>query len=266
MTAAVALLVVVLGGKPPDWRPLAPGVEYRSFQLEPAPTAGDGVLHVVRVDAAQAPLELALASEEKDGQTRSCGAWANEKGYLVAINAGMYATDYKTNVGYLRNGAHENNGKWSETYQSVLVFGPKEQGLPSAQLLDREAKEFAATAKRYRSVVQNLRLLKGEGVSVWKPNGRAWSEAALAVDAQGRLLFLFSRTPYEMAEFNRRVVALPLEIRRAMHLDGGPPASFSVRAEGLSLDLTGTYESGLFERGENARQWKLPNVLGVKRP
>lgn len=262
---ALLLALSVVGAAPAEWMALAPGVEYRTFALA-APDAGGGgeVLHVVRVDPAKAPLDFALASQAREAEPRSCGAWAKEKGYLVAINAGMYATDEKTNVGYLRHGAHENNGRWNESYQSALVFGPTEKGLPAAQMLDRDGPDFAATAKRYRSTVQNLRLIKGDGVSVWKPNGRKWSEAALAIDASGRVLFLFARSPFEMVEFNRRVLALPLGIVKAMHLDGGPPACLSIHAAGLSLDLSGNYESGFFDRAENARQWRVPNVLGVK--
>jgi hypothetical protein len=265
MLATLGMLLAGLGASDAEWKPLTAGVEHRTFAL----ALGDGkeasVLQVVRVDANLAPLDFGLASQAPDGATRSCAAWAKERDYVVAINAGMYGTDDKTNVGYLRHGKHENNPRWNDAYQSVLVFGPKEKGLPPVQILDRDSGGSELLAKRYHSVVQNLRLLKGDGAGVWSANGRRWSEAALGIDGQGRLLFLFLRTPMQMVDFNRLLVSLPLDLRRAMHLDGGPPASLSVRAEGLTLDLSGTYESGLFERGENARQWRLPNVLGVKR-
>ena len=176
----------------------------------------------------------------------------------------MYQTDLKTNVGYLRHGQHENNGHWNTSYQSVLVFGPKEKGLPQAALLDKDTKDFEATAKKYESAVQNLRLVKGEGENVWKPNGREWSESLVGVDGQGRVLFIFVRTPFEMVELNKRLLALPLGLERAMHVEGGPEASLSLRAKGFSLDLSGGYVSSFFERGDDARQWRIPNVIGVR--
>lgn len=250
------------------WRSLAPGVEYGTFTLESAPDEGDGLAHVVRIDTTKATLDFALASETKDGEPRRCGEWTDQHGFVAAINAGMYGTDLRTNVGYLRHGAHENNGRWKGTYQSVLVFGPRAKGLPPAALVDRDtldAKAFEEQVKQYENVVQNLRLVKGAGENVWKPNAREWSEAMVGVDGQGRVLFLFSRTPFEMVELNTRVLKLPLGLVRAMHVEGGPEASLSVRAPGLSLDLAGGYVSSIFERGDDARQWRIPNVLGVRK-
>ncbi|MCA2977736.1 MAG: hypothetical protein INH37_05585, partial [Myxococcaceae bacterium] len=51
------------------FRPLQPGVEYGTLTLTARPAAGDGLLHVVRVDPAQAELALGLAS--RDGRLRT---------------------------------------------------------------------------------------------------------------------------------------------------------------------------------------------------
>lgn len=274
---AFALTAPLLASAGP-WTRLGDGVEHAHLvlpapedradggvELSPSAPAADEVsVHVVRVDPSRATLELALASELDGGRPRRCGEWADERGYAVTVNAGMYGTDERTNVGYLRHGGHTNNGRWSSSYQSALVFGPLAPGLPAAQLVDLDVPGAQEVAARYASAVQNLRLLKREGVSVWSPNGRAWSEAALGVDGAGRLLFMFVRRPLEMVELNRRLLALGLDLRRAMHLDGGPPACLSVRGGGLRMDLAGTFESPLFDRGVDARQLRVPNVLGVR--
>src|SRR5205823_8824159 len=96
-------------------------------------------------------------------------------------------------------------------------------------------------------MVQNLRLIKSPGVSVWKKNGRAWSESAVAQDKQGRVLFLFTREPYEMAEWTAKLLALPLEVVRAFHVEGGPEASLSLHAKALRVDFNGSYETGFVE-------------------
>ena len=258
------LLALVVAAPPVEpWRALAPGVEYRTFDLVKQPEAGDGRLHVVRVDPSKAELDLALASAH-EGATKTAGQWADAKGYVVAINAGMYQTDYRKNVGYLRHGEHVNNGGWKSSYQSVLAFGPKESGVPAAVMVDRDAEGAADVIAKYQSAVQNLRLLKSPGANVWSPNGRKWSEALVAQDAKGHLLFLFSRTPFEMADLNARLLKLPLEIVRAMHVEGGPEASLSIRTDDLQLDLSGSYETGFFTSDGNDHQWRIPNVLGVR--
>jgi hypothetical protein len=245
-----------------DWRTLADGVEYRTFTLVNKPEVGDGVLHVVRADPSRVDLKAALVSEQ-GGEPRPAGRWLDDMGLVVGINIGMYDTDQRTNVGYLRNGSHVSNPKWRKSHETALAFGPKRAGLPPLLMVDLDTPGATDQLTDYGTVVQNLRLVKGEAQSVWKTSTRRWSEAAVAVDKQGRLLFLFCRTPMSMTEFNDRVLELPVGIVRAMHVEGGPEASLSIHTGALSLDLSGSYETGFNENDGNAHQWPIPNVLGV---
>jgi hypothetical protein len=146
-----------------------------------------------------------------------------------------------------------------------LVFGPRKPGLPRVDILDAEDAGTKAALSDYEVVVQNLRLVRGNGQSVWKPGTRPWPEAAVAVDVAGRVLFLFSGTPMPMADLINRLLALPLGIRRAAHADGGPPASLSIHTPALRLDLNGSFEAGI-NAIKAAWQMPLPNVLGVSAP
>ncbi|PYQ29793.1 MAG: hypothetical protein DMF56_08675 [Acidobacteria bacterium] len=128
--------------------------------------------------------------------------------------------------------------------------------------LDSDGTERAAG---YDVVIQNLRLITKTRKNVWAANDRRWSEVALAIDNSGRLLFLFSRAPYSMKDFNALLLSLPLNIAGAMHLEGGPEASLSIHAGGVDLDLAGSYETGFWPDDSNERQWAIPNVLGVTR-
>lgn len=261
----VAMLpALVLFALPMEWTRLSPGLEGRSFELEKKPEHGDGLLEVVRIDPAVATFEFALAASHHD-LLRTAAEWAREQHFVVTINAGMYEKDFRSNVGYLRDGSVLNQKSWKASYQSALVFKPKEKGLPSVALLDREAPDFETRVAKYEAVVQNLRIIKGPpAVSVWSANKKKWSEALVAQDDKGRLLFMFSRTPYELADLAAKVLALPLGVVRAMHVEGGPEASLSIHAKGVSLDLAGSFETGFFADDSNAHQWPIPNVIGVK--
>src|SRR5262249_21698109 len=116
----------------------------------------------------------------------------------------------------------------------------------------------------YDSVIQNLRLIRAPGRGAWGAQARRWSEAAVAVDKTGHVLFVFSRAPHSMFEFNRILLSLPLEVTAAMHVEGGPEASLSIRGP-LKLDLNGSYETGFVENDSVGQQWEIPNVLGVVR-
>jgi len=253
LVLAAALNAVTVVAQPVEWRKLQTGVELAIF-----PRA----LYVVRIDPSRAKLRAGLASEALQPQT--AGQWCRTAAYAVAINMGMFQHDHRSNVGYLRNGRHLNNKRWNK-YQSVLALNPSDSALPPLLWLDLDQTDRPAELERYGIVVQNLRLIASPGRNVWAKSDKKWSEAALAADSKGRLLFVFSREPHTMRDFNQKLLKLPLGITRAMHVEGGPEASLSIHVPGLDLDLCGSYETGFLPDDSNREQWPLPNVLAVLR-
>ena len=181
----------------------------------------------------------------------------------MVINLGMYYGN-QIHVGYLREGQHVQSRRWLPRYDSLLVVGADRK----AAILDRDP-GAAAALEGHAAVVQNLRLIRSRdgrtGEDVWTPKEKRWSEAALAMDRAGNLLFVFCRAPMSMHELNQLLLRLPLQIVRAQHLEGGPEASLSIHAGGVNLDLCGSFETGFFPSDLNKQQWPLPNVLGVAR-
>lgn len=255
MKIPLALALLTLEAVP-SLRALAPGVEYGALPLPRKAEVGPSVLHVVRLDPDVVHLEVRAASITGGGN-RTAGRWCEDSGAVVAVNAGMYADDHRTHTGYLRVGRHTNSESWAKDYQSVLLLDPK----LGAKIVDREDDALERLLPRYHTAAQNLRLLKHEKENVWQPTKRRWSEAAIAQDGKGRLLFVFSRSPYSMHRFNEMLARLPLGIVAAQHAEGGPEASLSIRTPGLSLDLSGSYETGFNEDDENRAQWRIPNVV-----
>ena len=238
------------------WKRLQGGVEYAALG------EADQRLHVVRIDPNRAPLVAAMA-KAGDKQPHTAARWCRERGLVVAINLGMYQIDHLTNVGHAHAPGHVNNGHWSSKYKSVLAFAPGKKALPGAVLLDLDVDGSKERVADYGAAVQNLRLIRAPGQNAWARQERRWSEAAVAMDKQGRILFLFSRHPYCMHDFNAKVLALPLGITTAMHVEGGPEASLSIHGGGIDLDLDGSYETSFNENDDEAKQWPIPNVLGV---
>jgi hypothetical protein len=252
-----ALLVLALALSPaPTWKVLAPGLEYA--------LAGDPPLHLVRVDPRRASLEAVMASAS-DGRTRTAAEWCRTGKLAAAINLGMYRQDKRTNVGHAHAPGHVNNRGWNAKYNSALAFGPTRPGLAPAVLVDLDGPGAREALSGYGTVIQNLRLIRAPGRGVWAAQDRKWSEAAVAIDRSGRIIFAFSRAPYSMRAFNDRLLALPLDIVAAMHVEGGPEASLSVHAGGVDLDLEGSYETGFNENDDEHAQWPIPNVVGVRR-
>lgn len=272
MLAIAALLIALTAppsaapspaAAPPTWRVLGPGVDYAAIAIAPRPAIGDGLLHVVRVDPQRATLRPRLAAEVGGGP-RTARQWADAPHIAAVINAGMYATDFATHTGYLRVGERVRSARWLSKYQSVLLIGPRRPGLPPATIRDANAGDTAAAFADYDTVIQNLRLIRDPAVNVWSQSARRWSEAAIALDRDGRILLLFCRSPFTMHDFNALLIRMPLGIVRAMHVEGGPEASLSVRGPGIAVDLAGSYETGFRESDGNDDQWSLPNVVVVE--
>jgi len=272
---AFLLPLLATGATPaagPAWKTLQRGVEYAAIGEAPnAATATakkaageiDQRIHVVRIDPKQATLVAVMASAS-DRKQRTAAAWCRERKLAVAINLGMYAQDKLSNVGHAHAPGHVNNAHWSD-YKSAIAFGPKRPQLAPATMIDLDAPGAKNVLGDYGTVIQNLRLIRAPGRSVWGKQERRWSEAAVAADKMGRILFIFTRQPYAMPEFIDKVLALPLDIAAAMHVEGGPEASLSIHAGGVDLDLNGSYETGFNENDGEKAQWPIPNLLAVPR-
>ena len=269
--ALVSLLGVLVSGAPLlaadlAWKVLEPGIEYATARPPgppPVPLPIDDHLHLVRIDPKRRSVEAVMAGAA-DGRPRTAAEWCRERHLEVAINLGMYETDRRTNVGYARTPKYLNNRHWAAKYKSALGLGPLKRGAPPLVMADLDDPAAKARLADYGTVIQNLRLIQG-GHSVWAKQERRWSESAVAVDQQGRLLFIFSRYPYTMKELTDLLLALPLAIDSAMHMDGGPPASLSIHAGSVNLDLNGSFETGALESDAVPVQSPIPNVLGVRR-
>jgi len=237
------------------WRILGAGVEYATFDL------GEGAhpLQVVRIDTDVATLDARFA-EQEPGDARTAGAWSRDYGFAAAINLGMFRPN-RRNAGYARNGDRELSPRWVSSFKAAIGFAPRRDGLPGARMIDLDTTQ--ERLEGFGVVIQNLRLLKSPGRNVWSRQEKRWSEAAIASDRSGRVLFLFTRSAFPIWELNQKLVRLPLAIDRAMHVEGGPEASLSIHAGGVDLDLAGSYETGFNEDDDNSAQWAIPNVIGV---
>ncbi len=97
--------------------------------------------------------------------------------------------------------------------------------------------------------------------NAWKLQPKRWSTAAIGVDGKGRVLFLHARSPWPVHDFVERLLALPIDLQRAMYTEGGPEATLYVHAGKVERDFVGSFETGFMENDGNTEEWPLPNVV-----
>jgi len=249
-----------------DWKTIASGMDIRYVTARKPSSVGDSRIAILRMDPSLWQLEAVGITQTGESSGHTARAWSQSHNFSAATNAGMFATDYKTHLGYMGSSSYINN-RHPNAYQSVAAFEPRES--PSHPLfrifdLDDPNTHFQDILKDYTAVLQNLRLVKRPGLNQWNQQERKWSEAALAEDDSGRILFVYSRSPFTMHDLNNELLAAGIGLVAAQHLEGGPEAQLYVHVGTVEMELCGSYETSLKENDTNSVAWPVPNILGVR--
>ena len=90
------------------------------------------------------------------------------------------------------------------------------------------------------------------------------SETALGEDDAGRILFIFTRSPFSGYELNEELLHARIGLVAAQYLEGGPEAQLYVHAGKNEMEMFGSYETSFAESDKNSEAWPIPNVLAIK--
>jgi uncharacterized protein YigE (DUF2233 family) len=242
------------------WKKLDSGFFLGIFDPPQKSEIGDSKITVVKIDPRSYSLKLFSASQH-DNNRKSAKNWCKDHRLIGAVNAGMFQTDLISNVGYMKNFDHLNNAHLNK-YNSILAFNRVDSTVPEVQIIDRDCQDFESLQNKYKTLVQNIRMISCEQENVWSRQAEKWSIVALGMDRSGNILFIFSQSPYTVHDFINILFELPLSLYNAMYLEGGPEASLYLSYGNVELDLNGNFETGFSENTDIKISWPLPNVIG----
>lgn len=266
-TAALVALAVVYFTGPgwaeapaaDPWDVLEPGLELGHFVL---PVADSGAaVNILRIDPGRHELVLLNASAN-DNMPLTPRQWARSQGLVSVINASMFQEDLLTSVSLMRTGAHVNNSYQSRD-KTILAFDPLSGELPDVMIIDRECEDFSDWKPRYGTLIQSIRMISCKGRNVWRADGKRASVSAVALDSSGHVLFIHSSYAMSTHDLIDSLLVLPLDIVRAMYVEGGPQAQLYVESADRIMEFSGKLNPLFGSAGGLA--WPLPNVIGVKR-
>ena len=265
---AIAILIRGLAFAAEDgngpWRTLEPGLELGVFPPPVRSDVGDSLVRIVRIDPQRFELRLLAASAPGQGRSLTPKEWCQQNGLVAAINASMYQGDYKSSVSLMKTRRHTNNPRVSKD-NAVLAFDRRDQGVPPVQIIDRQHQNFDELRQRYGTLVQSIRMVSVDGRNVWQPHTAKASTAAIAIDHQGRVLFIHVRSPYSTHDIINILLGLPIDLKNAMYAEGGSEAQLYLRSGGEELEFVGWSETGFMETAQTPPAWPIPNVVGVAR-
>lgn len=248
-----------------EWIQVDKGLFVGEFTSPQKSDVGDSKILVIRIDPKIYSLKL-LSASELNHANLTAKQWCEKYNLIGVINAGMFQMNHKANVGYMKNYEYINNPRINAKYHSVAAFNPIDTMKIDFRIHDVDKENIQQIINSYNTVIQNLRLIKRPAQNRWSQQNKKWSEAALGQDKVGNVLFIFSRSPFSMHDFNNIIMGLPIGITCAQHLEGGPEASLYFRRNNKEFEAFGRYETNFNENDGNSSYWPMPNVIGfVKR-
>ena len=245
------------------WKELENGLLMGEFKSKHRDGADDPKILVVKVDPQRFALKLMTASEN-GGRKLSVKEWCERHQLIGAFNAGMYAKDGFTSVGYMKNFKHVNNGRLNK-YNAVLAFNPVDSSVPEIQIIDRECQDFERLKGKYQTFVQSIRMVSCEQQNVWSQNTDGWSTVAIGMDKDHKVLIIFSQQQIPVHDFIEILLRLPISLLNAMYLEGGPQASLFLTTQNVTIERHGSWEGTSDDYHPVQVSWPIPNVIGIVR-
>jgi exopolysaccharide biosynthesis protein len=248
------------------WKQLAPGMDLQNITSKNHDTSGYSHITLLRIDPELWELVFIGINQTGEASGKTARDWCKSNKLTVAINGGMFAEDNRKHVGYLRVKEHVYVGHIN-SYQSVMAFDPKKgKEVPRFRIFDLDGSGITMQSilNDYSSAVQNLRLIKKPGKNQWSVQNEEWSEAAIGEDKEGRILFIYSRSPLSMHVLNQELLTSGIGIVAAQHLEGGFEAQFYLNQGDVEIDLFDSFDANSNEGKGNAEAWPIPNIIGIR--
>lgn len=239
-------------------------MELGTFEAPSPSDSGDSKIRILRIDPNHFELKLLNASASEGRAPLTPREWSRQHGLVAVINASMYQEDYRSSVSLMRTRAHTNNPRLSKD-KAVLAFDRLDPGVPPVQIIDRSCQDFDSLRNRYGTLIQSIRMVSCSGRNVWKQGSDKWSTAAIGMDPAGRILFIHVRSPYTTHDVIDFLLALPIDLRNTMYVEGGPQAQLYVSGGGQEVELVGTHAATFLLGDGTVPALPLPNVVGVIR-
>ncbi len=264
LLVAVTAYVSAGDGGQAVWKKIDTGLYYGEFSAHRKSPVGDSKIRVLKIDPKLYSFHLANASAPGEGALMSVRKWSKKQNYLAAINASLYQADHKTSISLMKNNAHVNNPTMNKQ-KTIMAFGPKKKAVAEAIIFDRECDDIRDLKKKYLVYVQSIRMISCRGKNVWKLQKDTYSTAAIGMDKQGHILFIHVRSPYATHKLINILLKLPLDIRTAMYVEGGPQAQMYVNSSDKEYILLGRFRSATAGKAISYFGWPVPNVIGIRK-
>jgi len=244
-----------------DWIDVDKGLYFAKIDAPIKSDVGDSKITILKINPSFYQFKL-ISSKELQTKNKTAKEWADREDLKAVINTSMFQLDFQTSVGYMKNFEYINNPILNKD-NTILAFNRKVNDVPEIQIIDLKCQDWNVLKGQYHAFIQGIRMIDCNQQNRWIQQEKRFSIACIAVDKQGNILFILSRSPYSGHDLILNLQRLPLNIYNAMYLEGGPEASLYINHNGFEYGAMGSYEINFNENDENDFFWNLPNVIGI---
>lgn len=269
----VVLLLISAGSKAQSfwitnipWKQLMDGLQYAELDAPDKSVVNDSKLTLIKIDVRKFDFDFLTASEHRGA--RIAPDWAKEFDQNLIINAGMYKYNKaQSNKGYMKHYSNLNNPVKSEYYNAMLVMHPNDQSKAPFAIYDITKEPWENLKKHYQSLCQGMRMIDGDGngMEFSKRPDQSCSMIIAATDTDGNFYIVFTRSPYTHRTMIKYLQGLPLNIRTAVYLEGGPETSLYLNTGDTVIAKYGSYVSNTCDNDDNDHFRLVPNVIALRK-
>jgi len=250
-----------------EWRELMRGLYYAEVENPYHSKISDNIVTLIKADPSLLDINV-YSNTSFDSIKRTAMCWSQDFNLNVVVNAGMYnlSNTYQAE-GYLKSMNKLNNSNIKDNFRMFALFKPIDSlNNKPFDMLDADNESYEGVLDKYQSVFQSIRMIDCNGKQVvWKPRRTIFSSmCVLGIDKYHHLLIAFTRSPMSSNQMSLLLLHLPIDIRSAMYLEGGPEACLYIKTADTVIAKNGSYVSLTFPTDTNSRYWNLPNVIGIK--
>ena len=251
-----------------EWKELLNGLYYCEIENPYHSKIGDNRITLVKANPEILNADI-YSNTSFDSIKRTAMVWSEDFDLNLVVNAGMYnlSNTYQAE-GFLKSQNKINNGRFKESFKMFAFFNPLDrEHYKSFEIMDGESEPVEDFIDKYQSCFQSIRMIDCNAKQVvWKPRRIIYSSmCVLANDKNNNIIIAFTRTPLSANQMSNLLLHLPINIRSAMYLEGGPEACLYIKTPDTVISKNGSYVSLSFPTDTNTRYWNLPNVIGIKR-
>jgi uncharacterized protein YigE (DUF2233 family) len=226
MVPLVLLILVGFSALVENWRPLAPGIEYKDLSRNTlAPWSH---IHVFRIDLAKNSLDSLLAKNFSK-TAASAELFSEKSNALIAINGGFFDNN-KRPLGLRISNRKQENPIKNISWWGIFYIKNQHAAIASRNNFKQDKKIDFALQSGPRLVINGK-------IPLLKP-GMA-ERSALGIDENGQVLIVvterYPMTTQDLASFMKNT----LHAHNALNLDGGSSSQLIANIDTFRLDVPG---------------------------